>query len=160
MSGPPPDRTEECARPDEGRVPRVVLDTDSLVAAAYAEASASRHILEACLRREVQAVVSPALQREYACILRRAVRRRDFSGLYQRFLEHVEVVEPVETPRVVPEDPGDDKLVAAALAGFADAIVTNDHHLLGLDPYGRLRILRPAEFVRLWLGRRGWSRRG
>jgi len=85
--------------------------------------------------------------------VRRAVRGRDFSDLFRRFLEHAEVVEPVETPRVVPDDPDDDKLVAAALAGFADAIVTNDHHLLGLHPYGQLRIVRPAEFVRQWLGR-------
>jgi predicted nucleic acid-binding protein len=53
----------------------------------------------------------------------------------------------------VPEDADDDKLVAAALAGAVDAIVTNDRHLLRLDPYGQLRILRPAEFVRLWLER-------
>lgn len=132
-------------------MPRVVLDTDSLVAAAYAAASASRRILEACLRREVQAVLSPALRREYRYIVSRAVRGRNFGGLFRRFLEQAEVVEPVETPRVVPEDPDDDKLVAAALAGSADAIVTNDRHLLRLDPYGWLRILRPAAFARLGL---------
>ena len=53
-------------------------------------------------------------------------------------------------PRVVPDDPGDDKLLALALAAHADAVLTNDRHLLGLDPYGPVRILRPAEFVRLW----------
>jgi putative PIN family toxin of toxin-antitoxin system len=148
-SDPPGQR----ARREEGQVLRVVVDTDSLVAAAYAERSASRQILEACLRQEVQAVISPALLLEYQYIVRRAVRGRDFGDLFRRFLEHAEVVEPVETPRVVPDDPDDDKLVAAALSGVADAIVTNDHHLLRLDPYGQLRIVRPAEFVRQWLGR-------
>ena len=148
-----PDLAGAVTRPEAGPVPRVVLDTDSLVAAAYADASASRRILEACLRRDVQAVISPALLREYQYIVSRAVRRRDFGDLFRRFVEQAEMVEPVETPRVVPEDPDDDKLVAAALAGAADAIVTSDHHLLCLDPYGRLRILRPAEFVGLWLER-------
>jgi putative PIN family toxin of toxin-antitoxin system len=148
-SDPPGQR----ARREVGQVLRVVVDTDSLVAAAYAERSASRQILEGCLRRDVQAVISPELHREYQYIVSRAVRGRDFSDLFRTFLEEAEVVAPVETPRVVPENPDDDKLVAAALAGFADAIVTNDHHLLRLDPFGQLRILRPAEFVRLWLGR-------
>jgi putative PIN family toxin of toxin-antitoxin system len=134
-------------------LPRIVLDTDALVAAAYAERSASRQILAACLRRKVQAIISSALKREYQYIVSRAVRGRDFGDLFRRFMEHAEVVEPVETPRVVPDDPDDDKLVAAALSGAADAIVTNDHHLLSLDPFGQLRIVRPAEFVRLWLGR-------
>ncbi len=145
--------THGLVRPEREPVPRIVVDTDAVVAAAYAERSASRHILEACLRGEVQAVVSPALQREYQYIVSRAVRGRDFGDLFRKFLEHAEVVEPMETPRVVPEDPDDDKLVAAALAGAANAIVTNDHHLLRLDPFGQLRILRPAEFVRLWLER-------
>jgi predicted nucleic acid-binding protein len=51
---------------------------------------------------------------------------------------------------VVPEDPEDDKLVAVGLAADADALITNDRHLLTLDPQGPLRILRPAAFVHLW----------
>ena len=147
------DTTRSLRRPGSDPVPRIVLDTDALVAAAYAERSASRQILEGCLRQAVQAVISPALHREYQYIVKRAVRGRDFSDLFRRFLEKAKVVEPVGTPRVVPDDPDDDKLVAAALSGAADAIVTNDHHLLILDPYGQLRIVRPAEFVGLWLER-------
>lgn len=134
-------------------MPRIVLDTDCLVAAAYAEGSASRRVLEACLRRQVVALVSPDLQREYEHVVRRAVRGRDFGETLQQFLAQAEQVHPAETPRVVPDDPADDKLVAAALAGRAGAIVTNDRHLLGLDPHGELRILRPTEFVRLWMKR-------
>jgi len=132
---------------------RLVLDTDCLVAAAYAEGSASRRVLEACLRGEVVALVSPDVQREYEHILSRAVRGRDLGATFQQFLAKAERVHPAETPRVVPDDPADDKLVAAALAGRADAIVTNDRHLLWLDPYGELHILRPTEFVRRWLAR-------
>jgi putative PIN family toxin of toxin-antitoxin system len=149
-------RTEELRdRASRVAMTRIVLDTDILVAAAYARRSASRQVLEACLRREVHAAVSTALLREYTHILSRAVRGRDFGDLFQRFLEQAEMVELVEIRRIVPDDPGDDKVVATALAAGADAIVTNDRHLLQLDPYGKLRIVRPAEFVRR--GLRNWS---
>jgi putative PIN family toxin of toxin-antitoxin system len=134
-----------------GRRPRVVLDTAVLVAAAYAPRSASRRLLDACLRGDVRAVVSRELWREYEHIVRRAVRRRDFGTDLRRLLEAAELVQPGATPRVVPDDPGDDMVVAAAVAGGADAIVTNDRHLLDLDPYGRLRVERPSDFVRRWL---------
>ncbi len=102
-----------------------------------------------CLRGEIVALVSPDLRREYEYVLSRAVRGRDFPRKLQQFLARAEQVHPAETPRVVPDDVDDDKLVAAALAGRAGAMVINDRHLLGLDPYGELRIVRPAEFVRL-----------
>ncbi len=129
---------------------RVVLDTNVLVGAAYAEGSASRRIVEACLRGELAAVVSPALRREYELILRQAVRVRGYDEALRRLLAGAEVVEPAAAPRVVPEDPDDDKLVAAAVAA-GTVLVTNDRHLLGLDLHGGVRIVRPAEFVRGWL---------
>jgi uncharacterized protein len=132
--------------------PKVVLDTNTLVAAAYAEASASRRIVEACLRGELAAVLSPALRKEYEYILTRAVRGGDYGPALRRLLEEAAVVEPREVPRVVPDDPEDDKLLALAVAAGANAVVTNDRHLLHLDPFGPVRILRPEAFVRRWLG--------
>jgi len=131
--------------------PRVVLDTNTLVASAYAENSASRRIVEDCLRGELTALLSPDLRKEYERILKQAIRVRGYDKALAQFLESGLMVEPEETPRVVPEDPEDDKLVAVAVAGAANAIITNDRHLLALDPYHHLRILRPVEFVRLWL---------
>jgi putative PIN family toxin of toxin-antitoxin system len=129
------------------------LDTNTLVASAYAPASASRQIVDACLRGELVAVASQALKGEYRFILERAVRGREFEDTFQKFMAGAVFVAPQETPRVVPDDAEDDKLLAAATAGEADAVITNDHHLLVLDPFGRIRILRPSQFVRLW-GRR------
>src|SRR5262249_56633565 len=98
-----------------GGVTRVVLDTNVLVAAAYNPHSASRRVVEACLRGELTAVLSPALRREYDFILGRAVRGQPFRDQLQRLLEAADGVEPGATPRVVADQPGDDKLVAARL---------------------------------------------
>jgi predicted nucleic acid-binding protein len=51
---------------------RVVLDTNVLVATAYNPGSASRRVIEACLRGELTAILSPALRSEYGFILPRA----------------------------------------------------------------------------------------
>ena len=63
-------------------------------------------------------------------------------------LDGAEVVEPARTPRAVPGDPGDDKLVAVALAAGA-VLVTNDGHLLALAGREGLEVVRPAD-VRAW----------
>jgi putative PIN family toxin of toxin-antitoxin system len=43
-------------------------------------------------------------------------------------------------------DPRDDRFLQLALNGEAEAIVTGDRDLLALDPFHRVRILRPADF--------------
>ena len=53
-------------------------------------------------------------------------------------------MEPARTPRVVPDDPEDDKLVAVAVAAGA-ALVTNDGHLLALAGHAGLEVVRPAD---------------
>lgn len=125
---------------------RIVLDTNVLVASAYDELSASWQIVDAVLHGELTAVVSPRLRREYTQILRQAVRIRGHEEQMQRFLEACEVVHPRGRRRHVPDDRQDDKVVDSALTGQAGVIITNDRHLLELDPYEGVRILRPTQF--------------
>jgi putative PIN family toxin of toxin-antitoxin system len=127
----------------------VVLDTNALVAAAYAPASASQAIVEACLQGDLEAIVSAEMIREHRYILGRAVRSGAYKGRLELFLSRGTVVVPEQTPRHVPDDAEDDKFLAAALAGQAGWIVTNDQHLLSLDPYWEVRIVRPGEFAEM-----------
>jgi predicted nucleic acid-binding protein len=88
-------------------------------------------------------VLSRAIRREYEFILARAARGRPYLERIHQLLDGAEVVEPAQTPRVVPDDPEDDKLVAVALAAGA-ALVTNDGHLLALAGHEGLEVVRPA----------------
>lgn len=126
---------------------RVVLDTNVLVASAYNAESASRRIVEACRRGEIVLIVSPAIRREYDRILPRAIRRPGAREEIDELLEQAEIVTPAETPRVVPDDPEDDKFIAAALAADADALITNDEHLLSVAPQAQVRVLQPSAFL-------------
>ncbi|MGE3807174.1 MAG: putative toxin-antitoxin system toxin component, PIN family [Gemmataceae bacterium] len=127
-------------------VERIVLDTNILVGSAYAPGSASRRLVDACLAGELCLVLSPALMSEYDFILARAVRRPGLDEIWQRLKAGALLAEPVEVPRLVPEDPDDDKLLATARAGAATALITSDHHLLRLDPYEGIRIMRPGPY--------------
>lgn len=131
---------------------RIVLDTNVLVAAAYAPASASRRIVAACLAGELLPVASLAIRREYEHILARAVRVEGYRDRLRELLNKLELVEPSETSRLVPDDPDDDKFPAAAMAGGAGWIITSDHHLLELDPYGSIRIVPAGRFAKLIWG--------
>ena len=129
---------------------RVVLDTNLLIAAAWNAGSASRQIVEACLEgRNLRAVSSPALRREYEFIFKRAARKSKYRKSLQHLVETAEVVEcdAREMGIEVPADPDDAKVLATAIAGKVDALVSNDHHLLDLADESVVPILRPGEFL-------------
>jgi len=134
-------------------MPRVVLDTNVLVAAAYAEGSASRRIVEAALSGRVEAVASRPVLGEYRFIVERAVRRPDYREQLAALLDSVEIVEPAPLPPTVPDDPDDDKLLAAAVGGLAGWLVTNDRHLLVLNTFQGVRIVTSGIFAQEVLGR-------
>jgi putative PIN family toxin of toxin-antitoxin system len=50
---------------------------------------------------------------------------------------------------VVPDDPADSPILRAALEAGADYLVTNDKHLLALNPYEGLRIVSMADYYEL-----------
>jgi predicted nucleic acid-binding protein len=49
----------------------------------------------------------------------------------------------------VPGDPADSPVLRAALAAGADLLVTNDTHLLALNPYQGLRIISMTDYFNL-----------
>ena len=54
----------------------------------------------------------------------------------------------VETKITVCRDPKDNKFLELAIAGNASCIVTGDNDLLVLNPFNKIPILTPADFLR------------
>lgn len=133
---------------------RVVLDSSVLVAAIATPnaASASRVILSAAAAGAVRLVVTGDLEREY----RRAVEyprvvRYAAKVNRQKFVSAViavaERVEEVSAAGVVPGDPEDDTVMAAALGGRAGFVISFDRHLLALREVRGVRVLKPGAFL-------------
>ena len=112
-------------------------------------------LLEAIrLRNDVQIYSSAVLQEELADVLTRpsATKRLALIGktmheVLTDYVEAVELVEPIEVPRVVPGDADDDHVIAAAVAAGATLIVSGDSDLLSMGSYQGIEISSAAMVV-------------
>jgi putative PIN family toxin of toxin-antitoxin system len=130
------------------RVLRVVLDTNTFVAAYWSPRSASARLVAAGEQGELQLLVSAPVCREVSRILRNARTSRPYQERIARLLAAAEVVYPTRSVRLVADDPEDDKFLECALNGGADYVVSNDDHLLRLGVVEGVRIVTPGCFVR------------
>jgi len=67
--------------------------------------------------------------------------------LYQEILPFFDIIDAPSGPRVIAEDPADDKFIHCALAGDAAHIITGDQHLFALKVHHKIKIFSPAEFL-------------
>jgi putative PIN family toxin of toxin-antitoxin system len=70
--------------------------------------------------------------------------RARFLALVMALSQIVEL--PAQIPSICP-DPDDDRVIACAVVGCADVIVSSDQHLLGLKQVGEIDVFTPAQFL-------------
>lgn len=122
---------------------RILLDTNVLVA-AFATRGFCLDILQLVLT-EHRLLVSETILEELGRILadKLGMPATRLDEVVAFVHEHSELVVPVE-PATWPEvDPEDRWIVAAALAGKADVLVTGDTDLLNAPPSSAVRIVTP-----------------
>lgn len=125
---------------------RLLLDTNVLVAALVARGTC-HEMLEHCVREHV-VVSSRSLLDELGEVLERKFRQRaaDVQGARRLFAEAFRLVEPGALDIPTCRDRDDDVVLAIALAGACNAIVTGDQDLLVLDPFRGMRVISPSAF--------------
>lgn len=135
---------------------RIVLDTNVVISALLWRGTPYR-LLEAIRQRSsTQLYSSNPLLEELADVLTRpsATKRLTLVDTTARktladYIEIIELVAPATVPRVVPGDPDDDHLIAAAVAAQANLIVSGDRkHVLPLGSHAGIAIVDSAEALR------------
>jgi uncharacterized protein len=100
---------------------------------------------------------SPVLMAELLDVVSREKFARRFTqagltplGIVGEIRRLATITAPVSVPRVILNDADDDHVLACALAGNADLIISGDKHLHGLGgEYRGIRIVKPAEALQL-----------
>ena len=135
---------------------RFVLDTNVAVSALLWRGTSNRLFSAIRGRPDAQLFTSAALLHELADVLNRpfAIKRLALIGLSVRevlidYALTVDVVSPASIPSVVGTDPDDDYVIAAAVAAHADLLVSGDDDVLRLADHQGIRIVGPAEALRL-----------
>lgn len=126
---------------------KVVLDTNVLIDGIKDEHSAGWRIIEKIFAGQLVLCISHKLRGEYEIILRREISDKNYRQRIYVLFNIAEMVRVDNVQRIVQDDPEDDKVIATALSASANVLISEDHHLLDLDPYGDLRIMRPIEFL-------------
>jgi uncharacterized protein len=125
---------------------KLVFDTNVVVAGIVAE-GLCREILEIHVP-EHDVILSQVLWDELVATLRRkfdlAPEDLPILALYR---QHSTWCEPVALADAVCRDPDDDWVLATAVAGGAEAIVSGDADLLTLSSYLGSEMLSPRQFV-------------
>lgn len=129
---------------------RIVFDTGVLVSRAIDAGSVpGRAQAKAIAGHEL--LVSEALMVELLVVLQRPKLSRyvdedDVTALIQLLAGAGELV-AVTAHVAACRDPDDDHVLALAVSGLADAIVSGDADLLVLHPFQGIRILTPRQFL-------------
>jgi len=135
---------------------RLVLDTDTMVAAIRSNAGASRRLIVAGLERKVTLLVSVPLVIEYQAVLTRpahlaasGLSAEDVSALLDAVVAVAERVRVAYLWRPAVNDPDDEMVLEAAVNGRADAIVTFNARDFGraASPFG-VAVRSPGEMVK------------
>ena len=133
---------------------RFVLDTNLLVSGVIA-AGLPRRLVDGAKAGEFELCTSEVLLTELLDVLSRAKFATRFAqtgvipeSIVNDLRRLAVIVAPIDTPRVVPTDPDDDHVVAAALAGQVDLIASGDKRdLLPMGSYQGIPIVTAREAV-------------
>jgi putative PIN family toxin of toxin-antitoxin system len=129
-----------------------VFDTSVVASAIFWHSSTARRCLIGLAHRRFNLVVTDQIEREYLttlAVLKARKPQQDPSGPLAWILSRAVRVAPSPLGKPRSRDAKDDPFLAAALAGGARYLVTNDRDLLDLGtPFG-VAILTPVQFLRI-----------
>jgi hypothetical protein len=117
---------------------RIVLDTNVVISALLWRGPPHELLSTLHAHPTAQLYSSPLLLAELADVL-------------ADYLEAIELVEPIASPRVA-RDPDDDQVLATALSARADCIVSGNADLLTLGSFENIRILSARQALATILG--------
>lgn len=138
---------------------RLVLDTNVFVSAVLSPRGKPALILKLALGGAVELVISRAMIEEmtkvlhYSRLVKLLKKNKISVEEVEAFIINLDTVAEITKGElvleVIKEDPTDNMILACAVEGVADFIISGDAHLLRLAKFEGIEIVTPAAFLEL-----------
>ncbi|MBK5100271.1 MAG: putative toxin-antitoxin system toxin component, PIN family [Desulfobacteraceae bacterium] len=136
---------------------KIVIDANLFASALIKPESNPGRILDLVKQNQVELILSPAIIREIKRILLYPRLQKyhhktaqEIDAYFEDVLMFAWIVEGDKTVDIIKDDPSDNKCLACAYEGEADYIVSGDHHLLDLETYQGIAIIKANTFLNVW----------
>ena len=128
---------------------RAVVDTNVFISGLF-WGGRPRRVMDLAAAGRFQALTSAELLLELEDVLTEdfEVPQERVDLVLRDVLSYAEMIVPGEEPSVAVRDVDDVKVIACAIAGRADCIITGDRDLLSLGDVQGISVLTPAQFLR------------
>ena len=135
---------------------RVVIDTNVLISGIIQQSGFPFKVVKLWEDEVVVLVTSVATIEEAERVLnypkirkRYALTSDDIQRTVANLLKYSVLVQDPTISNVIEQDPDDNKILATAIAGKADYIISGDMHLLTLNNYRGIDIVTPKRFCEI-----------
>lgn len=136
---------------------KIVVDANLFASGLIKPNSNPGKILNLIKQNEVELILSPAIIKEIKRILlcpklQKYHRKtaQEIDAYFEDILMLAWIVEGEEIINLIKADPSDNKYLACAYEGESDYIVSGDHHLLDIETYEGIEILKAKSFLNVW----------
>lgn len=138
---------------------KIVIDTNLLIDGSVDFYHYGNRIIDLVIAGHLEAFANHATLRENKLLVERKITDEGYQKKLQYFFDLVKPVESKVRLNVV-EDKEDNKILESAIASHANFLITSDHHLLKLEKFRGVKIVRPQEFWNIYedINDSGWQK--
>ena len=130
---------------------KITADTNILVSAAIAKGN-EFEILRFAKLGKIELILSMNILKEFKDVISRpkfGFSEEQVSSAFKHILSICTIVVPSAKLDIIKEDPDDNKILECADAGKVDYIVSGDGHLLNLEDYNGIKIVKAGYILKL-----------
>jgi putative PIN family toxin of toxin-antitoxin system len=128
---------------------RIILDTNVLISGIFFKGPPYQ-ILSAWRDGYFDLIVSEEIFAEYLEVCKRLNEKYptiEIQGILDLIAVNAHFYQPIEIKTQITADPDDDKFIECALAADVKIIISGDQHLLDVNGYLGLEVIKPIDFI-------------
>ena len=130
---------------------RIVFDTNVLISSTLWDESIAQKLLFKLIVLDAKIFTSIPIISEYKNVLKRDFDyiEEEIESILEKIISFLTVIQVAEEVDIVKKDPDDNKIMECALSSSSEYIVTYDKHLLDIETFKGIKIVKPQGLLRI-----------